>query len=373
MMGPNAALSDWINSFVQQQQQQQQQQQPNWKDVYIKTVLVTFSQNLALLRKVINFRQEPLKSESKLLLDKIRESEKQSLLLQTDFIANADLAKKINSENVWRHLVTKGPEVVQSITSTLEMAIGLRKKVDYDSKQIYDLAQVKYNVSKIHNDILREIELTKRMTYYREDYVDIRPNLDVELFSLKQSVATVNRHLGELDAKSFELNTQSGQDFEDNWKMHEHEYELLLKMAKGNTDRAALLKEREEHEDNVEWKRICSATDHVVVQQQQQQRRAEEEERVRLAEEELKNQFANEQFIRQQQEAEDRGRRKEAEERALEHAKAAAEFTRRRQEEEQRLRILQEAADSYPANVPNFDPAGAAEDGITADLIGSTN
>ena len=372
MMGPNAALSDWINSFVQQQQQQQQQ--PNWKDVYIKTVLVTFSQNLALLRKVINFRQEPLKSESKLWLDKIRESEKQSLLLQTDFIANADLAKKINSENVWRHLVTKGPEVVQSITSTLEMAIGLRKKVDYDSKQIYDLAQVKYNVSKIHNDILREIELTKRMTYYREDYVDIRPNLDVELFSLKQSVATVNRHLGELDAKSFELNTQSGQDFEDNWKMHEHEYELLLKMAKGNTDRAALLKEREEHEDNVEWKRICSATDHVVVQQQQQQRRAEEEERVRLAEEELKNQLANEQFIRQQQEAEDRGRRKEAEERALEHAKAAAEFTRRRQEEEQRLRILQEAAaDSYPANVPNFDPAGAAEDGITADLIGSTN
>ena len=79
MMGPNAALSDWINSFVQQQQQQQQQQ-PNWIDVYIKTVLVTFSQNLALLRKVINFRQEPLKSESKLLLDKIRESEKQSLL-----------------------------------------------------------------------------------------------------------------------------------------------------------------------------------------------------------------------------------------------------------------------------------------------------
>ena len=55
MMGPNAALSDWINSFVQQQQQQQQ---PNWKDVYIKTVLVTFSQNLALLRKVINYRQD---------------------------------------------------------------------------------------------------------------------------------------------------------------------------------------------------------------------------------------------------------------------------------------------------------------------------
>jgi hypothetical protein len=71
MMGPNAALSDWINSFVQQQQQQS-----NWKDVYVKTVHITFAQNLALLRKVITFRQEPLKPEAKLLLDKIRESEK---------------------------------------------------------------------------------------------------------------------------------------------------------------------------------------------------------------------------------------------------------------------------------------------------------
>lgn len=352
MIGPDGSMGQWINSVVLQQQQQQPFNY-DCKAFFVETILSSYSSSASALGQMLKF-YPTISSSADVIRDGIIESQQKSLALKNDFMANAEVAKQQNSDRVWQGVFNQGVEVLRSITDLLEGATRLRQKVELERKHDYDLATVKYNVSKIHNDIKRELELTKRMSYYREDYVQMRDVLEVDLFSLRQSVATVQRHLAELETKNTELLTQFDQY--DNWKMHETEYALLLKMAKGNTDRAALIKEREEHDDAVEWKRICSASDYDVVRQQQQQHEQEQRQR-QIDEAELA-----------------------ARERAIEeHNKKQLEMHKRRllelqmqdRNEAAKIEAARRFKEAYPANVPN--PDGVTDDGSTAERIGSTN
>ncbi len=375
---PEGTIQDWVNSFTLDKQRQISCYDTfgyNCKELYINTVVESVENDMRVLQGLTQFGRT-LEPVSQAMLAVIKEGEQKCLELKDNFVAKAQVAQDTNLEDSWHAVFSQGRVVMQSATKTLEQASRLWHKMDRENRQFTDLAGLQYNVTQLHNDIKRELELTRRLTYYREDTVDATPWLDADLHALRQSISSVTFTLRELEVKNAELKAEQDNApraimIFDNWKVHENEYGLLLKMAKGNTDRAALLKEREEHEDSVEWKRICRSSDEHIIRQQ-------DEALIALkVQEEVRRQQEIEEIVRREQEARDLKIRADLAERARhinqEHEERLRmrlqkedrearekELKRLRQEEEERNRL------THPETV-------AQPDGLRADLTGSTN
>jgi hypothetical protein len=252
--------------------------------------------------------------------------------------AEAQSVKGANTESKrferFERCIKDGLEVMQFTGLVVKEAARMRQIIEREYRQSKELAALKYNITVIKNDIDRELELSRRLTYYPEEYVEARGLLDGDLFALRQSMATVRHHLTNLNTRAGELNSEERHPTLDveSWKTLEKEMALLYKMAKGDTDRAALLKEREEQADSAEWRRICMSESVSILNQQQ---RAQDEVEAARASAILRAKEVE----REWQEVRDR-EQKQAEQRRLTH----------------------------PANVETVVVAG-----MTDDLMGSTN
>lgn len=332
-----SSLREWVNSVAQLDCRPAVQIQV--REGIVDALVKSVTNDLEVIKSLLVI-DHSLGDAAKEALHRATQEKQKVATQRVEYLkTEANDVKAANTESQrserFERCIKDGLEVMQYTNWVVQEAGRMRQTIEREYRQSKELAALKYNITVIKNDIDRELELTRRLTYYPEEYVEARGLLDADLYALRQSMATIRHHLTTLNTRRGELNSEERHPTLDveSWKTLEKEMALLYKMAKGDTDRAALLKEREEQEDSAEWRRICMSDSVSFLNQQQ---RAEDEREA------------------DRQSAILRAREVEREWQAVRHR----EQLMAREAEEKKL--------THPANVE-------AVVGRTDDLMGSTN
>lgn len=332
-----SSLREWVNSVAQLDCRPAVQIQV--REGIVDALVKSVTNDLEVIKSLLVI-DHSLGDAAKEALHRATQEKQKVATQRVEYLkTEANDVKAANTESQrserFERCIKDGLEVMQYTNWVVQEAGRMRQTIEREYRQSKELAALKYNITVINNDIDRELELTRRLTYYPEEYVEARGLLDADLYALRQSMATIRHHLTTLNTRRGELNSEERHPTLDveSWKTLEKEMALLYKMAKGDTDRAALLKEREEQEDSAEWRRICMSDSVSFLNQQQ---RAEDEREA------------------DRQSAILRAREVEREWQAVRHR----EQLMAREAEEKKL--------THPANVE-------AVVGRTDDLMGSTN